>query len=168
MKDPRSLLAQRLATAAILTAFLAGEARAASPGGPPDPLDEVREKIARLVEEKKAPSLSIAVVKNGEIVWEEAFGLADLEKRTRATPDTLYAIALAWPENGEMIVRSLAQPAGKLRQVSLLGHRGELAWSQTADGLAVKLPAQKPCDHAFVLKIAGDDLRPVKPDTAKK
>jgi CubicO group peptidase (beta-lactamase class C family) len=95
MKDPRSLLARTLATAAILTAILAGEARAASPGGPPGPLAEVREKIARLVEEKRAPSLSIAVVKDGEIVWEEAFGLADLEKKTRATPDTLYAIASA-------------------------------------------------------------------------
>jgi CubicO group peptidase (beta-lactamase class C family) len=33
------------------------------------------------------------VVKNGEIIWEEAFGLANLEKKTRATPETLYPIA---------------------------------------------------------------------------
>ena len=59
------------------------------------PLLEVREKIVGLIEEKKAPSLSLAVVKNGEIIWEESFGLANLEKRLKATPETLYPIASA-------------------------------------------------------------------------
>ena len=34
-----------------------------------------------------------------------------------------------------------------------LGHAGNLAWSQTADGLVVTLPKKKPCEHAFVLKV---------------
>jgi CubicO group peptidase (beta-lactamase class C family) len=59
----------------------------------PDPFLEVREKIVRLIMDKKLPSLSLAVVKNGEIIWEEAFGLANLEKKIKATPETLYAIA---------------------------------------------------------------------------
>ncbi len=59
----------------------------------PDVFLEVREKIVRLIDDKKVPSLSLAVVKNGEIIWEEAFGLANLEKKTRATPETLYPIA---------------------------------------------------------------------------
>jgi CubicO group peptidase (beta-lactamase class C family) len=59
----------------------------------PDVFPEVREKIVRLIDDKKVPSLSLAVVKNGEIIWEEAFGLANLEKKTRATPETLYPIA---------------------------------------------------------------------------
>ena len=61
----------------------------------PDPFLEVREKIVRLIDDKKVPSLSLAVVKNGQIIWEEAFGLANLEKKITATPETLYPIASA-------------------------------------------------------------------------
>ena len=60
-----------------------------------DPFLEIREKIARLIDDKKVPSLSLAVVKNGEIIWEEAFGQANLEKKITATPETLYPIASA-------------------------------------------------------------------------
>src|SRR4030042_530378 len=56
---------------------------------------EVREKILGLIGEKTVPSLSLAVVKNGEIIWEEAFGLASLEKQVKAFPETLYPIASA-------------------------------------------------------------------------
>jgi len=38
----------------------------------------------------------------------------------------------------------------------LLGHIGELKWEQTEAGLEVALPVEKPCEHAFVLKIAGE------------
>jgi CubicO group peptidase (beta-lactamase class C family) len=58
-----------------------------------DPFLEIREKILGLIEGKTIPSLSLAVVKNGEIIWEEAFGLANIEKKLRATPKTLYPIA---------------------------------------------------------------------------
>lgn len=57
------------------------------------PFQEVKEKIIRLIEEKKVPSLSLAVVKDGEIVWEEAFGVADPEKKIKASPETIYPIA---------------------------------------------------------------------------
>lgn len=66
---------------------------------------------------------------------------------------TLYAIVLAWPENRKLVVRSLAKGAALVGSVSLLGHDGRLEWKQTARGLEVRLPDEKPCDHAFVLKI---------------
>jgi CubicO group peptidase (beta-lactamase class C family) len=66
-----------------------------NPQGAAGPFAEVRAKIVRLIEEKKSPSLSLAVVGNGGIVWEEAFGLASLEKRIPATPRTMYPIASA-------------------------------------------------------------------------
>ena len=75
--------------------------------------------------------------------------------------DTLYAFAMAWPEDGKLLVRSLAQGAGQVQDVSLLGHRGKLAWTQTASGLALTLPAQKPCDYVYGLRIAGRGLTPV-------
>ena len=61
----------------------------------PDPFTEAREKIVSLVEELKVPSVSIAVVKDGAIIWEEAFGLSHFEKKVKAAPETVYAIASA-------------------------------------------------------------------------
>ena len=84
-----------------------------------------------------------------------AFSGADLRFTTRG--DTLYAIALAWPENGRVTVRSLGTGAGlqarEVTKVELLGHRGALQWSRQEGGLTVELPATKPCEHAFALKI---------------
>ena len=77
--------------------------------------------------------------------------------------DVLYAIALGWPEDGKLLVRTLAAPAGKIESVSLLGCAAPLRWSQQADGLAVTLPAEKPCQHAYVLKISGRELKPAAP-----
>lgn len=68
---------------------------AGSPAGRPDPFLEARGKIVGLIEETKVPSVSVAVVKDGAIVWEEAFGLANIEKGVQATPRTLYPIASA-------------------------------------------------------------------------
>jgi alpha-L-fucosidase len=45
--------------------------------------------------------------------------------------------------------------------VELLGHKGKLKFTQSASGLVVSLPAQKPCDFAWSLKITGTDLTPV-------
>jgi alpha-L-fucosidase len=68
----------------------------------------------------------------------------------------LYAIVMAWPE-GEVTIRSLARGAAlfsdEIRSVSLLGSREALNWTRDASGLKVRMPARKPCDHAFALKI---------------
>jgi CubicO group peptidase (beta-lactamase class C family) len=56
-------------------------------------LDSVRARVRRLMDSAKVPSLSIAVGRNGRIIWEEAFGYADLERQVRATPTTLYSLA---------------------------------------------------------------------------
>ena len=69
--------------------------------------------------------------------------------------NVLYAIALDWPADGKLRVRSLGVSAGKIQSVVLLGSSEPPAWSQQGDGLAVTLPAKKPCEHAYVLKILG-------------
>ena len=74
--------------------------------------------------------------------------------------DALYAFALGWPDDRKLVVRSLAKPAGSISAVSLLGGAGKLDWTQTEQGLIVTLPEKKPCEHVFVLKIAGSDLKP--------
>lgn len=73
--------------------------------------------------------------------------------------DQLYAILMAWPEGAEALITSLASHSTndaasfKVTSVTLLGHKGELAFTQDAAGLHVKLPPEKPCDHAYALKI---------------
>jgi len=73
----------------------------------------------------------------------------------------LFAFALAWPDDGQLLVRSLATGGGRVEDVRLLGHPGKLAWSQTSQGLAVSLPAEKPCDYVYGLHIRGRGLNPV-------
>lgn len=82
----------------------------------------------------------------------------DIRFTTKGT--TLYAIALGWPADGKVLIRSLASPAGKIESVKLLGDDAPIAWSQNDEGLAVALPAKKPCDCAYVLKIASAGLKP--------
>ncbi len=87
--------------------------------------------------------------------WRKQFTPEDI--RFTSKGDTLYAIALAWPKNGKLTVRSLAKGAGvRIDAVRLLGHQGTLTWSQSADGLVVTLPSEQPCDYAFSLKIMRD------------
>jgi len=72
----------------------------------------------------------------------------------------LYAIIMAWPGE-QVVVTSLAMDAegsGEVKSVSLLGHEGQLEFTQDAEGLKVRMPAEQPCDYAFVLKITGIKL----------
>jgi len=77
----------------------------------------------------------------------------------------LYAIALGWPEDGQLVVRSLAKPVGEninnITAVNLLGYDGHLTWKQTAEGLIVTLPAKKVSEYTTGLKIIGTEFKPV-------
>jgi len=72
--------------------------------------------------------------------------------------DTIYAIALAWPENGKLNIKSLAAGSplakGEIKSVMLLGYRGKLTWKQNADGLSIDLPNERPGKYGAVLKIS--------------
>jgi hypothetical protein len=74
--------------------------------------------------------------------WRKKFTAEDIRFTTKG--DALYAIALAWPEDGKLMVRSLAKGAGpNVASVRLLGHEGPLTWDQSAHGLEVTLPADQ-------------------------
>lgn len=72
--------------------------------------------------------------------------------------DTLYAIALAWPTNGKLVVKSLPAGSTEVKDVELLGHHEKVSWEQTPSGLIVNLPAEAPSDFAATLKITGSNL----------
>ncbi len=85
----------------------------------------------------------------------QAFTPQDVRFTTKG--EALYAILLAWPEGGEATIRSLGANLrlypGEIGSVELLGVKGALNWSQDEEGLKVQLPPERPCDHAYVLKI---------------
>lgn len=58
-----------------------------------DPFDSVRATIRKEVEGRHVPSIAVAVARDGKIVWEEAFGWADRERRLPATEHTMYSLA---------------------------------------------------------------------------
>lgn len=54
---------------------------------------KVKEIINDHINNKNVPSVAIAVVKDGKIIWEEAFGYADKENKRLATVHTPYILA---------------------------------------------------------------------------
>jgi len=72
--------------------------------------------------------------------------------------EVLYAIVMAWPQSGQVTMKSLA--AGSelaprdIAKVELLGSQAPLAWTRDAAGLHVRMPVEKPCEHAYVLRIS--------------
>ena len=58
-----------------------------------DSFDAIRAHIERLVAEGEVPSMAVAVARDGEIIWEEGFGLADRERGIPATEHTMYPLA---------------------------------------------------------------------------
>lgn len=55
-------------------------------------IEVAQERIANFRRETSAPSVSIAVALDGEILWAEVQGFADLERRTPASLDSRYTI----------------------------------------------------------------------------
>ena len=104
----------------------------------------------------------------GPTVWQEG-AYTDHRRRPYTGQDirftikdnVLYAIALAWP--GETIkIHSLKRKEVELsiywskqdiKNIKMLGDNKELDWHFVDDGLVIKTPAKKPCEHAFVFRI---------------
>jgi alpha-L-fucosidase len=70
---------------------------------------------------------------------------------------SLYAIALDWPANGDLRIRTLASGLpylkGPVCGVKLLGSNEAFPFHQDADGLHIQLPPQKPNELAFTFRI---------------
>lgn len=71
--------------------------------------------------------------------------------------DLLYAFVMAWPEDGKITIKTLAQGSehypGNIAGVELLGSPANLKFERNASGLIVTLPDQKPNEFAYALKI---------------
>ncbi len=85
------------------------------------------------------------------------FTPADLRFTQSKDGQTLYAICLAFPADGKITIKSLAENSalwpGSVGSVRLLGGRGNLKFIRAKNGLQITLPDERPCGIAFALKI---------------
>ena len=97
--------------------------------------------------------------------FKENFEYTARDIRFTTKGKTLYAIALGWPDDGRIVIKSLARngdaSVNQIKQVELLGGKGKLKLIQTTDRLTVELPANKLSDLTCSLKIEGSNLKPV-------
>ena len=56
-------------------------------------INVARNHLKGLIRERKIPGICIAVSQEGQIIWSEAFGYADLNKKIKAQPTTLFRVA---------------------------------------------------------------------------
>lgn len=59
----------------------------------PGRFQSIRRSLLERLRADSIPSLSVAVAKDGRVIWEEAFGYADIERSVPATTRTRYPIA---------------------------------------------------------------------------
>jgi CubicO group peptidase (beta-lactamase class C family) len=86
-------LLRRILLALVMFAAVITAASARQNNNSAAAFDGVREFIKQQLGERRLPSVAVAVARDGQIIWEEAFGWADVEKRIPATPHTMYSLA---------------------------------------------------------------------------
>ena len=84
-----------ITAAALLSALALGPAIAGRDATveAPDAFRGVRGSLEKHVEAGRAASVAVAVVREGQVVWAEGFGLADREAGREATADSIYRLA---------------------------------------------------------------------------
>ena len=107
-------------------------------------------------------------VKGGS--FKEDFKYNSKEIRFTTKGPALYAIALGWPDDGRLLIRSLAKPQGEninnIQSVSILGFNGKVEWNQSAEGLLVTLPKNRISEFTAGVKITGTELTNVPLEAA--
>jgi len=89
---------------------------------------------------------------NGEAIYGSRYWETHEDGDVRFTRkgNTLYAIALEWPEE-ELRLSSLA--GKEVLRVEMLGLNQPVKWTQDTQGLLIQPPAQRPCRYAYTIKI---------------
>lgn len=82
---------QRVIRAAVFCVVVASSAAPVLSAA--DRFDVARELIHEQIAQQQIPSIAVAVVQDGKIVWAEGFGWADRENRVPATEHTMYSLA---------------------------------------------------------------------------
>jgi len=95
--------------------------------------------------------------------FKEDFGFTGADVRFTARQDGrgIYAVTLGKPAGTELKIRALAmhEGGGKVEQVELLGQKGALPFTQTAEALTVKLPESGLSEMACGFRVSGRNLK---------
>jgi len=87
--------------------------------------------------------------RDGHTVWHFDKCTAEDIRFTRKGGN-IYAIAMARPLDGKLIIKTLAlQPVAS---VTMLGV-GPVSWSRTPEGLVIQMPVQRPSKYAYAFRI---------------
>lgn len=78
---------------AVVCLGLAGLASAQNAKIPAEKRTLLEDTVSKFMASTSAPGIAAAVVLNGEEVWAEGFGMADLENNVPVTPQTLFRLA---------------------------------------------------------------------------
>ncbi|MGA2177931.1 MAG: alpha-L-fucosidase [Verrucomicrobiota bacterium] len=106
------------------------------------------------------------LAKSGDFNEQNDLRYTGKDFRFTVKDNNLYAIALDWPGE-KALIKSLA-PKGQtfsdgyspglypseIVSITMLGDGKELKWEMTKEGLSIETPKARPCDCAFVFKIA--------------
>ena len=94
------------------------------------------------------------MTKSGPFCEDQEVQYTAKDIRFTAKDDVLYAICLGWPGDA-IVIETVPQKLypSEIASVKMLGVDEELPWTVTPDGLVIKAPSQKPCEHAFAFKI---------------
>ncbi len=94
------------------------------------------------------------MTKSGVLSEKEKVQYTAKDIRFTVKDDTLYAICLGWPRD-EITIKSIPEKlySSEIKSVKMLGVDEVLPWKMTKEGLKIKTPTRKPCDHAYVFKI---------------
>jgi CubicO group peptidase (beta-lactamase class C family) len=127
----------------------------------PERLTARLERLVRQTQrEKRLPSISAAVLRDGELIWEAAVGAADVEGEVEATPDTQYRI-------GSITKTFTAAAIMQLRDAGKLDLEDTL--DRHIEGVAHTPPIRRLLSHASGLQRETQDdswltLRFAEPD----
>ena len=102
----------------------------------------------------EGPSTESRVVASYQLS-KRSFDHRDIRFTTKG--DVLYAIALGWPMDGQLLIKSLAGASphydGRIGKVELLGAKSDVQWTRADDGLRIRVPQEPPCHYAYAFKI---------------
>ncbi|EDL48009.1 serine hydrolase [Erythrobacter sp. SD-21] len=98
-----------------------------------DEFDAFSEFLDEYRKEQRTPSMSAAIVRDGEIVWEGYFGVSDDEGDVRASPETTYYIASVTKPIAATAILLEAQEEGLDLSLPMASEDG---WAGTCDWLS--------------------------------
>jgi alpha-L-fucosidase len=96
---------------------------------------------------------SIKSMNGGDFKEDFKFTAKDIRFTTKG--DKLYAITMGIPTEDKLTIESLGLNRGTIKEVKLLGHPGDLEWTQSQFALDVKIPSNFKGKIALALEVTG-------------